>query len=114
MFRKNETKGYAYHWSKAITQWNELNDKCAKKLEIPNWDYDHTEKMYIEEHFSEMEQIKIIHDYKLGHCLKIKWENWSCWWADCKCTGFYYCVMLDIDNIDLETPAGLDARRRKK
>jgi hypothetical protein len=114
MFRKNKSKGYAYHWHKAILEWQELNDKCAKKLEISYQDYDETEKMYITDHFEEMEQVKIIHDYKLGHCLKIKWENFSCWWADCNCIGFYYCVMLDIDNIDLETPASLDARGRKK
>ena len=98
-------KGYAHHYEIARKQWIEMNRKCwEKKFRDSPYQYlDPQEEIYIEEHFDEMEQVKIIFDGH--HYLKIKWENWSCWWHDCCTTkSFYYCVLLDIDDLDLAFP----------
>ena len=96
--------GYSEHYTLARKQWMDLNKKCALKLELEDYNYYH-EREYIQEHFDEMELVKIVYDYDLGtHLLKIKWENFSCWWADCNCLGLYYCVMLPIDDVKMKTP----------
>jgi len=105
--------GYIFHWEKAREEWITLNKECSKKRSI-GVDNFYSEQRYIEEHFDEMEQVKLVYDYELGeHLLKIKWENFSCWWADCQCLGLYYCVMLPIDNVDFKTPYAL-AKEAKK
>tara|TARA_R100001440_G_C2520088_1_gene118773 strand:- start:2197 stop:2562 length:366 start_codon:yes stop_codon:yes gene_type:complete len=109
--RELKNAGYEAHFLHAEKQWKELNMTCYQK-KYPNNNlrgyYDELE--YIVDHFSEMEQVKIIwSDY--DHCLKIKWENWSCWWADCDCLGFYYCVLLPIDDVRFWSPYDLGKER---
>ena len=96
-------QGYNYHYHLAQHKWLTMNLNCWNK-KYPGQYLDPTEQQYIEEHFDEMEQVKIVWDGK--HYLKIKWENWSCWWANC-CdhSAFYYCVMLNIDDVNLKEPA---------
>lgn len=104
----NKKHGYIFHWEKAREEWMTLNKECSVKLNLDLYDNFYSEQRYIEEHFDEMEQVKLVYDYELGeHLLKIKWENFSCWWADCQCLGLYYCVMLPIDNVDFKTPYAL-------
>jgi len=91
--------GYSYHYQKALQEWMEFNTQSAKKLNI---DVDGHELGYIRDHFDEMEQVKIVYDWGKGHFFKVKWESRS-WWADDH-SHFYYCVMLDIDNVNLKQP----------
>ena len=93
-------KGYTYHYEKALQDWMKFNQKSADKLGIH---VDGHELGYIRDHFDEMEQVKIVYDWGRGHYFKVKWESRS-WWADDP-THFYYCVMINIDNLNLLEPA---------
>jgi hypothetical protein len=93
-------KGYSYHYQKALDEWMKFNEDSAKKHNI---EVDGYELSYIRDHFDEMEQVKIVYDFGRGHYFKVKWENSSWWHADPM--HFYYCVMINIDNLNLLEPA---------
>lgn len=95
---------YPYHYQTAQVQWmNQMSD-CALRL---NLGCDSSEFGYIRDAFDECEQVKLVWDGH--HFLKIKWEH-RCWWADCNCS-FYYCVMLDLDEVELKDPYTLAQER---
>jgi len=110
----NKKFGYLWHYHEAKEKWMTLNEECCKQIPLDLYENYYSERQYIEEHFDEMEQVKLVYDYELGtHLLKIKWENFSCWWADCKCLGMYYCVMLPIDDVHFKTPYALATEAKK-
>ena len=97
---------YPNHYQKAVNEWMNKMTECALKLNLP---FDSTEYGYVREAFDECEQVKLVWDGH--HYLKIKWEH-RCWWADCNCS-FYYCVMLDLDEVELKDPFTLAKERLK-
>lgn len=95
---------YSQHYQTAQIEWMNQMSNCALRL---NLDCDSTEFGYIRDAFDEGQQVKLVWD---GHeFLKIKWE-FRCWWADCNC-NFYYCVMLDLDEVELKDPFTLAKER---
>jgi len=95
----SKKQGYSHHYEVALAEWMQFNIRSAQKLGI---DVDGHELGYIRDAFDECEQVKIVYDWGRGHFFKVKWEHRS-WWADDH-THFYYCVMLNIDNVDLKQP----------
>jgi len=95
---------YSKHYQTAHTEWMNQMSNCALRL---NLDCDSTEFEYISDAFDEGQEVKLVWD---GHeFLKIKWD-FRCWWADCNC-NFYYCVMLDLDEVELKDPFTLAKER---
>ncbi len=117
-FDTNMEGGYAYHYAKAREEfidwyykshpnqeYNTLRSMMLDACEMIDFD---DELQFALESFDECEQVKILYHYEIHeHCLKIKWEH-SPWWRD-QVLHFYYCVMLPLDNIRLETPSQLIA-----
>ena len=113
---------YRWHYAKARKQWvdkffNEHHPRhehwqqhrqLFETDELASYD---DELRYALESFDECEQVKLIHDHKHGHCLKIKWEHGAWWVGDNM--HFYYCILLPIDNVEMFEPAAL-ARKKPK
>ena len=114
----SEVKNYAWHYEQSRQEWakffchskhNPSRDSYIQLLDI----YAPDELMGIDDEFryamesydETAEEIKIVWNSDLGHCLKIKWEH-AGWWAG-DVLHHYYCVMLPLRNINLIEPAKL-------
>lgn len=117
------TKDYNWHWNKAREEWtnkfyNEYNPdyehwKQYRSMLMPDELPSHDDEFrYALESFNEMEQVKLVYDYKHGHCLKIKWES-GAWWASDP-LHFYYCVLLPLDGVELYDPAKMKKPKQRK
>ena len=114
----SEVKNYAWHYEQSREMFAKFVINSKNNPEREDWIQYHDmlgtcdmmnqveEFRYAMEAYEyDAEQIKIIWNPDLGHCVKIKWEHPG-WWAD-DVLHHYYCVMLPLRNIELFEPSKL-------